>query len=439
MVGLGETNFPLFALALSKSEGTAGLLATVPQLIGALLQLCAPWGLDKAGSPRKWIIWCATIQCLSFAPMVAAAIAGWMPTWLLFAVASLYWAVNLGAAPAWNTWVGALIPRRIRKTYFGFRSRLYQSCILGSLLLGGVILALGDPARAERMLGITVDGDAAHVMGSFAVVFALAGLSRLWSVWYLNRQSEVPDLDIREHKRVRWWEFLQRVRRGPDARLLVVMVLMTVSVQVAQPFFLPYMSKQLLFSDSAVLAAIAASFAAKSVAAPFWGKFAHKHGARRLFVMGAAGIVPISLLWMVSGNFWYLMGLQALTGVMFGAFELGFFFLALEAIREEERTSMLATYIVLNSFAAAAGSLIGKGLLLVMAVPMTAYMCMFGLSAFLRLLAYFPTRAVKMDVLAAEPMATQPMALRPSAGSIEMPEPASIQHEAVVFDDDARR
>jgi MFS family permease len=439
MVGLGETNFPLFALALAKSEGVAGLLATVPQLIGATMQLCAPWGLRQAGSPRRWIMWCATIQCLSFVPMVAAAYVGAIPTWLLFAVASLYWAVNLGAAPAWNTWMGALIPKRIRAPYFGFRSRLYQLCTLGALLLGGLILALGDPARAERIFGATLSADTTHIMGSFAIVFSLAGLSRLWSVWFLKGHSEVASMNVRQHKRVDWWEFLGRVRRSPDGRVLMAMALMTISVQIAQPFFLPYMSKQLNFSDSEVLAIIAASFAAKSAAAPFWGRFAHRHGARRLFVMGALGTVPISLLWMVSGNFWYLLALQGVTGAVFGAFELGFFFLSLEAIREDERTSMLATYIVLNSFAAAAGSLIGNSMFLIIAAPMAAYMAMFGLSALCRLLAFLPVKGVRTDVLAAEPISTQPMALRPSSGSIEFPEPASLQHESHPIRDDAPR
>ncbi len=181
MVGLGETNFPLFALALAKGEAIAGLVATVPQLIGALLQLCAPWGIQRLGSPRRWIILCASIQGASFVPMVIAAMVGVMPTWWLFAVASLYWAVNLGAAPAWNTWVGALFPRRIRVRYFGWRSRIYQFSILAALLLGGLVLALGNPGQAERLLGFSPGADFGW-KAAFAAVFLLAGASRLWSV-----------------------------------------------------------------------------------------------------------------------------------------------------------------------------------------------------------------------------------------------------------------
>ena len=281
MVGLGETNFPLFALALGKGDAIVGLVATVPQLVGAVLQLCAPWGIAKVGSPRRWIMLCATIQFLSFGPMVAAALAGAMQTWLLFAVASMYWAVNLGAAPAWNTWVGALFPRRIRVRYFGWRSRIYQVSIMGSLLVGGIVLMLGDPDRLERTFGVRIDAGIG-LMAAFAAVFATAGLCRLWSVWFLKHQGEAPALDVSNHRRVGVLEFARKIRRGPDGRLLGAVVAMNVAVQVAQPYCTPYMSRKLGFGDAAVLGTIAASFGAKSLAAPLWGRVAQRHGARRL-------------------------------------------------------------------------------------------------------------------------------------------------------------
>ena len=431
MVGLGETNFPLFALALGKGDAVAGLVATVPQLVGAVLQTCAPWAIERIGSPRRWIMLCATIQVLGFVPMVVAALMGAMPTWMLFAVSSVYWAVNLGAAPAWNTWVGALFPRRIRVRYFGWRSRIYQVSIMGALLVGGVVLMLGDPGRAQRMLGFDMGVDLG-LMTAFATVFAIAGLCRFSSLWYLKHQGEAKGLNLRSHRRVGMLEFAARVRQGPDGRLLGAVVAMTVAVQVAQPFFTPYMSRQLGFSDAAVLAMIAASFAAKSLAAPMWGRIAHAHGARRLFVWGALGVVPLSALWMVSGSFWYLLGLQALTGAMFGAYELGFFFLALEAIREEERTSMMGLFMLFNSFAAAAGTFLGSIALTGMGTDagqfsMAAYMAIFAASAVLRLLAFGVCSTVREDVAHAVPMATQTLALRPSDGGMELPEPASIE------------
>jgi MFS family permease len=431
MVGLGETNFPLFALALGKGDAVAGLVATVPQLVGAVLQLSAPWGIARIGSPRRWIMLCATVQCLSFVPMVAAALLGAMPTWALFAVASLYWAVNLGAAPAWNTWVGALFPRRIRVRYFGWRSRIYQVSIMGSLLVGGVLLMLGDPGKAQRMLGFDLGVDVG-LMAAFAAVFATAGLCRLSSVWYLKRQGEAPALDVSSHRSVGVLDFAGRVRRGRDGRLLGAVIAMNVAVQAAQPYFTPYMSRQLGFSDAEVLGTIAASFAAKSLAAPLWGRVAQRHGARRLFVWGALAVVPLSALWMASPSYGYILALQALTGAAFGAYELGFFFLALESIEERERTSMLALFMLFNSFAAAGGSLLGSAALGAMGAAAGAYMAIFAGSAVLRAAAFAACATVRDEVAHAVPLATQTLALRPSAGSIDLPEPASIEEPEAI-------
>src|SRR6478609_5003082 len=56
MVGLGETYFSAFALAIGTGQTFAGLLATLPQMAGALLQLASPWGVKKLGSHRRWIV-----------------------------------------------------------------------------------------------------------------------------------------------------------------------------------------------------------------------------------------------------------------------------------------------------------------------------------------------------------------------------------------------
>ena len=431
MVGLGETNFPLFALALGKGDAVAGLVATVPQLIGALLQLCAPWGVRKVGSPRRWIMCCATIQGLGFVPMVIAAAMGAMPTWMLFAVASLYWAVNLGAAPAWNTWVGALFPRRIRVRYFGWRSRIYQVSIMGALLVGGAILMLGDPSRARKLIGTDIGVDVG-LMASFAALFAIAGACRLSSVWYLKHQGEPRRLDLRNHRRVRVTEFAGRVRAAHDGRLLGAVIAMNVAVQLSQPFCTPFMSRQLGFSEAQVLAMVAASFGAKSLAAPLWGRLAQCHGARWLFVCGALGIVPVSAMWIVSPSFWYLLGLQAFTGAAFGAYELGFFFLALESIAEEERTSMMALFMLFNSLAAAAGTALGSLALGWWGAAEGTYMLIFGASSAARLCAFAACTTVRDAVAHAVPMATQTLGLSPAAGSVEIPEPASIEEPDAV-------
>jgi hypothetical protein len=69
MVGVGETYLVPFALALGIAAGQASLLATLPILAGSLLQLVAPLGVRRLGSYRRWVVGCAALQALCFAPL----------------------------------------------------------------------------------------------------------------------------------------------------------------------------------------------------------------------------------------------------------------------------------------------------------------------------------------------------------------------------------
>src|SRR5439155_14270570 len=73
MVGIGETYFAAFALALGAGETIAGLVATVPMLIGATLQLATPWFLSRASSYKRWVVRCASLQAAALLIMPIAA------------------------------------------------------------------------------------------------------------------------------------------------------------------------------------------------------------------------------------------------------------------------------------------------------------------------------------------------------------------------------
>jgi hypothetical protein len=85
---------------------------------------------------------------------------------------------------------------------------------------------------------------------------------------------------------------------------------------------------------------------------------------------------------------------------------------------------MAAAGRLVDAEVAADGGLLGRG-----EVTMGAYMTVFAASAVARVFAFAAVASVREDVMHATPMATQPLALRPSAGSIDMPEPASIAEE----------
>jgi cyanate permease len=110
MVGLGETYIPAFALALGLGQIMAGLVVAVPLLAGAVVQLATPAMVRRLGSLRRWVVVCAAVQAASFAPLVAAALAGRMPAAALLLVVTVYWAAGLGTRG--RRWRGAARGRR---------------------------------------------------------------------------------------------------------------------------------------------------------------------------------------------------------------------------------------------------------------------------------------------------------------------------------------
>jgi MFS family permease len=416
MVGVGETYVAAFALAIGMGEVISGLITTLPLLMGALLQLATPWGVRVLGSQRRWVLLCASLQSVSLIPLAIGAIVGTLPVWVLFLVVSLYWACNMAAAPAWNTWMTMIIPSRLRANYFGRRSRLCQLGTLGGILAGGGVLAVAEPSGGLPAV--------------FALLFGAAALARGWSTTFLARQSEPALALMRAHRHVGARELLSRVRHGPDARLLAYMLAVQVSVHLSGAYFNPYMLVELDFSKATYTMLLSASFLAKSVALPFLGRFAHRYGARRLLRLGGVGIVPLAFAWMLTDDPRILVGVQIFAGVVWGCYELATFLLMLETIREEERTSVLTTFNVANAAAIGGGSLAGGALLGFWGAGSNGYMVLFGLSTLLRLGSLTLLARVTTESRHPAPLATAPMAVRSNSGTMEQPALTSIDERS---------
>ncbi len=369
MVGLGETYLPAFALALGLGEAAAGLIVTVPMLLGALAQLMAPALSRRVGSLRQMTVACAAIQALAFLPLVAGALAGHMAGWLLFAVASWYWAAGLAANATWNTWVEGLVPGVVRARFFASRTRITQAGTLLGFVVGGLALQVGS-------------GSSSGSLATFACVFAAAGASRLVSSWWLARQSEAAP--ARAHRQVAWTELVRRIR-GRDGSLLVYLLAVQVAVQISGPYFTPFLLKQIRISYATFVVLVGASFVGKILALPLWGHVARRAGARRLLWLGGLGIMPVAGLWLCSTALPWLLLVQLIAGVVWAAYELAMFLMFFENIRLEERTSVLTTYNFGNALATFCGSMLGGGLLLALGEHKSTYLALFAISTFARI------------------------------------------------------
>jgi len=390
MVGIAETYLPAFVLARGLGDLTAAMVATVPVLLGSLLQLFAPFLLQRLKSYRRFVVTTATMQACSMLVLMGMSFMEHVPAWSIFIPATLYWAAGLATGPAWNTWVEQLVPQRIRSGFFAGRSRMCHIGVLLGLISGGLLLRWSVAANST----VTV----------FSVLFGVGALGRFISAAMLARQTEViherapttsnrAPADVaadRGAAREKFLAVLRTIRHpGSAGRLVLFLMAVQTAVHVSGPYFNPFMLKVLQLSWVDYMGLLSLGFIGKMLSLPWAGRFANRWGADRLLWVGSAGIVPISALWYFSQNVWFLACVQVLSGLVWGCYELGMLLQFFRQIPAERRVAVLTVYNLGNSAAMVAGTFIGAFILNALGRDHDAYLAVFVASGFFRFAALF--------------------------------------------------
>ena len=374
MFGMGEQYIGAFAVALNASSITTGLLSAIPMFIGGTLQLLTPHVLRRWPIHRAWIVGCTAMQAISLLMMPLAVLMGALRIEFLFLAVTLYWASGMGSGPPWNTWIEGMVPARIRARYFGFRGRVSQLFVFAGFALAGILLHLARQTEYQWT-----------VLAGFAVIFVIAGAGRIASSWSLAHHSHAKPR-LQNESFVSATELFLRRRRDPGARLLIYLFFVQCAVQFSGPYFTPFILRNLGFSYLHYMALISICFLGKSLAMSMWGRVAQRVGARTLLVIGGALIVPVSSLWVISVDFWWLAIVQFISGTVWASFELAFALMFIEALPRNERTSVMTYYFFLNSLGYVIGAMLGA-LTLYSFPGDTGYYILFGGSGIGRLTA----------------------------------------------------
>jgi predicted MFS family arabinose efflux permease len=374
MVGIAETYLPAFMLSRGFGELAAALIATLPVLLGSLLQLASPWLLRHSGSYRRFVVTTATLQSLSVLGLLILALYPGLRAWMVFVPATIYWAAGLATGPAWNLWAEQLVPVRIRSGFFARRSRLCHVGVLLGLATGGLLLRWASVSQSAWPI--------------FAVLFGAGSLGRLISSRMLARQTEVIGAgglfrtDADSVIKLSWRERLRMPRAA--GRLVLFLVLVQIAVHVSGPYFNPFMLRVMQLSWLDYMSLLSLGFVGKMLSLPSAGRFANRFGADRLLWAGSLGIVPISAFWFCSQEYWFLAIIQLLSGIVWGWYELAMLLQFFRRIPAERRVFVLTIYNVGNSAAMVLGTIIGAGLLQAFERTHEAYLTLFLVSGCLR-------------------------------------------------------
>lgn len=409
MVGLGESYLAAFTLACGHGETASGLIASAPLLAGAAIQLAAPALAVRMGSLKKWVVLAASLQALVFLPLAFGAWTGGLSLLALFALATAYWAFGLGTGPAWNTWVGGLVPRSVKAGFFASRTRASQVGTFVGLATAGVLLRFG-PDWFPHL----------PALGMFALIFLAACLARSVSAACLAQQETGVGIPA-GYRALSFGEFARRITAGGEGRFVRYVVAVQLAAQVAGPYYTPFMLKEIGFDYFTYMSLLATALLGRVVALPFIGMLAKRQGVHATLRIGGIGVVFATLLWALSQNLPYLYAVQFASGAVWACYELSTFLLFFDAIPAHERTSMLSWYNFLHSAATLCGALLGGWLLQSFGHDYRAYVWVFTVSSVLRagtLVLLWRLGRVSAEVV---PMSTRPLSVSPATGGMDRP------------------
>ncbi|MDX1516688.1 MAG: MFS transporter [Woeseiaceae bacterium] len=345
MTGGGETYLSAYALYLQATTQQIGVLASLPPMLASLMQLVSAWLGRVTGHRKAIILLGASVQAVAWLPILLLPLLfpeHAVPL-LIVSVVMYHGGAHL-AAPQWSSLLGDIVPERRRGRFFGLRTRIVSATTFTSLLAGGTLLHL----FSQR--GRTGTG--------FLILFGLAALARVVSVYHLSRMQDPSDrvaaMDVPVGPG--WW---QRLRQSNAVRFSVFFALMQFSVAVASPFFTVYMLRDLEFTYLQFTINSGTAVLAQFLTLTQWGRISDVFGNRR--VLAATGIfIPLMpLLWTLSTDFWYLIAIQALSGFSWAGFTLAAGNFIYDLIQPNRRATYLAVHNVMAGLGIFSGALLG--------------------------------------------------------------------------------
>jgi MFS family permease len=349
MVGFGESFFSAFAVFLRATSTQLGLLGSLPQTIGALLQLFSSKLLMHFKSRKSLSVVFSSLQALMYLFVALVFFFGELKVWLLILFVCLYWAFSTLITPAWSSWMGDLVSEKSRGEYFGRRNKIAGFVTFATFTAGGYLLQEFADGTTTQYLG-------------FVVLFFLALVSRIISTVYLSRQYE-PDYVVDKKLQFSFWQFLKEARFHNYGLFVIYLGFMNLAVYIASPFFTPYMLEHLGFDYATFTIVTATALVVKFITMPIWGKLSDKYGTKK--VLAASGflmpIVPI--LWIFSHDVLYLIAIQAYSGFAWAGFEVASFNFIFDSTSREKRATCVAYYNVVVGLLIFVGAMLGSALL----------------------------------------------------------------------------
>jgi len=364
-------------IAAGASVSGVALLSSLTNLFLSIFLLRVPSLLEgPRTSIRRTVLILAIANTMTWVPLATIMI--------LFAhvsplILTALWIVNIIPAvllgPLRDYWLANIVPTDKMGRYLSWRSVITGAAYLATFYGMGMILQA------------TADSNS---MGFF-IILLFALLSSAASALLYTRIKPPSALDVKnKDSDFGFLTFLKQAKNSHLGVFILFVSMFTFATNIAGPLFASYMMGDqvgdLHFNYMTYTVIISFEFIARVFSLTFWGKMVDKSGSLKVIGTVTYLIPFVPILWLFSSNIAYLCMIQAFSGVIWSAFDLGVQTFIYKATSPAQRLRYIVYYKSLTSFSVALGALTGA-LLVNNVVPIfgSKILTLFLLSGILRM------------------------------------------------------
>jgi len=410
VAGPGSVLITALALSLGATGATLGLIfAAGPIFQGA--QVLGPFLIPALrGSRRKGVIAATTagrgvIFLIPLAVAFFSVPAALATLVVCFLVSQVF---NGISANVWTSWIGALVPRRIRGRFLG---RRMQPAIVAGLIAAFAASLLKDlsaPGGIGGLAGFLRQklGLAQGIWGvggehyAFIIIFAAAALIGISAAFPFRKMTDRPSRE----GRFTFAAFAEPFRDRAFRPLLVLFGFWFFAIYFGSPFWQPFFMNELGLSLTTIQIYNVVSTISMAATAALWGKLVDRFGNRPVFraLMLLSVANAFVYVFMTRDHYWWLWLEAATSGAMWGGAGVVTTNFLLRLSPEHKRDAYIAVFAVVTGACGlvsslASGQLIG---LLPATVTLGSFSIVnmkvaFAITAFLRVLVQFPMYRVR--------------------------------------------
>jgi len=370
-IGMAESYFSAFMLALGISEVVAGIGTVIPQFIGVIFQLFSIRSFFTRYSLKKRMILFLSLQALSIIPLIGAASFSWKSPYLIIGILGIYWASLLSLNPPWNRLIGHTVPVPFRLRFFSIRNQFAQFSVFLGLIGSGIALYWAKNRGIELQI--------------YVLIFSIGFFLKCLSIYEIKFNHNDYELAPGSEYRVRLRDFLKNLKGTDQGRLITFLFLFYVTVHFSAPYFNPYMLGRLKFNYLEFMVITSLSYFGRVFMFKILQQRAKARHVEHLLLIGTIGISTTPILWTLSQNFWWISFIEFLSGCYWAAFELSTILLYYQKIDDRERTSALTYITLLNTTGMFLGSILGALFMKILPHNWDDYLALFAASTFIRL------------------------------------------------------